>query len=202
MLDATSGMVVNDVDVTFPRPTTTQSYHYTTTSVLNTTTSLIESFEVEGSGSIDSKNYQAILTLVSDPVTQFIVQVVNLRHFTQTSHPVAVNTGGVWTVEQVIDSESETYTPTIQVMAKGVVVDEITFGAFDAGKFAATIAADPVTGAICCNVLEFTSESREFVARSWIYVAEDQGGKRLAQIMDVADSRDIRIRNDSSLLSV
>lgn len=199
---ATSGMLVNGVDVTFPRPTTTVRNHYTTTTVQNLTTGEITSVVIDGSGSIDSKNYTALLTLISDPVTQFIVQVVNLRHFTQTSHQVAVNNDGVWTGETIIDSESETFTPTIQVMAKGAVIDEITFGAFDAGKFAATIAADPVTGAICCNVLEFTDDTRDFVARSWIYVADDQGGKRLSQIMAVADSRNIRIRNDSSLLSV
>lgn len=199
---ATPGIEINGVDVTFPRPTTTQFNYYTTTTVTVTATGALVSFSVEGSGGIDSRNYTAIFILASDPVSQFIVQVVNLRHFTQTSHPVAVNTGGVWTVETVIDSETETYTPTIQVSAKGAVIDEIPFGAFDAGKFAATIAADPVTGAICCNVLEFTGDDRAEVARSWIYVADDTGGKRLSEIMDVDDSRDIRIRNDSSLLSV
>lgn len=198
----TAWMSVNGREVTFPRPIETVVFNRTTTIQRNTETQQIISVVYEGQTVTDRREYAALLNLVSDISTDFVVQAVNVRHFMQVSHPVAVNNDGVWSQETVIDSESETYTPKIQVMAKGVMVDEIDVGAFNIGKFVATIAADPLTGAICCNVLEFTSETRDTVARSWIYVADDQGGRRLSQIMNVDDSRDIRIRNDNSLRSV
>lgn len=201
-LNASSFMSVNGITTAFPRPPETLASTRTVTTVRNTITSVIVSQEAVGSTAIDRKEYTALFPLISEPTVGFVAQVVLERHFTQTSHPEAVFDGTTWTIETVIDSESETYAGRMQVMAKGSVVDDIPVDQDNVGNFAATIAADPIAGAICCNVLEFTDDTRDFVARSWIYVADDQGGKRLSQIMAVADSRDIRIRNDSSLLSV
>lgn len=201
-LNPSSFMSVNGVSTSFPRPPESLASTRTITTVTNTTTNVVISQDAAGSTFIDRKEYIALYPLISEPTVGFVVQVVLERHFTQASHPEASFDGTNWIIETVIDSETEVYTGRLQVMAKGAVVDDIEVDQDNVGNFSATIAADPVTGAICCNVLEFTGEDRAAVAHSWIYVADDTGGKRLSQIMAVADSRDIRIRNDSSLLSV
>lgn len=71
-------------------------------------------------------------------------------------------------------------------------------------QYVASSATDPLTGAVCVNVLELDTlaGSNAPPLRSWIILADDKGAKLLHEVMDVPDTTDIRVRNDPTLLSV
>lgn len=66
-------------------------------------------------------------------------------------------------------------------------------GGKTAGFFDVTVAADPFTGAVCVNLVEYTTSMRTTAVRSWLFLADSTGGKFLHEaVKEVADSRDIK----------
>jgi len=72
----------------------------------------------------------------------------------------------------------------------------------DFGYFACPSANDPLTGALCFNLLQFSDPQRVLVTRSWIFVVDDQGIKPLSQIMNIPAGSSVRIQSDSTLMCV
>ena len=71
-------------------------------------------------------------------------------------------------------------------------------------QYVACSAIDPLTGAVCVNVLELDTLAGAFAPplRSWIILADDTGAKMLHEVMDVPESDAIRVKKDYALLSV
>lgn len=70
-------------------------------------------------------------------------------------------------------------------------------------QYVASSATDPLTGAVCVNVLEIDAQDANALPlRSWIILADDKGAKLLHEVMDVPESTDIRVKKDYALLSV
>lgn len=71
-------------------------------------------------------------------------------------------------------------------------------------RYVASSATDPLTGAVCVNVLELDALAGADAPalRSWIILADDRGAKMLHEVMDVPAGTDIRIEKDYALLSV
>ena len=71
-------------------------------------------------------------------------------------------------------------------------------------QYVACSAIDPLTGAVCVNVLELDLLAGPFAPplRSWIILADDTGAKMLHEVMDVPESDAIRVKKDYALLSV
>ena len=75
---------------------------------------------------------------------------------------------------------------------------------FTSVQYVACSAIDPLTGAVCVNVLELDTLAGAFAPplRSWIILADDTGAKMLHEVMDVPESDAIRVKKDYALLSV
>ena len=71
-------------------------------------------------------------------------------------------------------------------------------------QYVVSSAADPLTGAVCANILEIDSLAGDQAPplRSWIVLADDTGAKLLHQVMDVPNTTGIRVKKDYELLSV
>ena len=66
-------------------------------------------------------------------------------------------------------------------------------GGKTAAFFDVTVAADPFTGAVCMNLVEYTTSMRSTAVRSWLFLADSTGGKFLHEaVKEVDDSRDIK----------
>ena len=67
-------------------------------------------------------------------------------------------------------------------------------------QYAVSAAADPYTGALCFNLLEFVGESTK-ASRSWLYIADDTGVRPLSQLLPGLPNN-AKVLSDNSLLSV
>ena len=104
---------------------------------------------------------------------------------------------------------THTYSRRLTVTCRGVevlVVD--TSLESDANwtriQYAALSAADPLTGAVCVNVVELDYQAGASAPplRSWIVLADDKGAKQLRDVLELPDGTDVRVEKDFSLLSV
>lgn len=151
-------------------------------------------------GGVLTRSQVGVTILYVDPSIELLAKVEPRRDVTVTS------------VAGEPDVTVETFSRKLSVLCKGTEVlslDESMEGWEDASRkqFVASYAVDPYTGATCLNILEletFTVMPFPPVLRSWIILADDTGGKFLHEVMDMPEDTetDIRIKNDSSLLSV
>lgn len=108
----------------------------------------------------------------------------------------------IWMVGEPIPTEE--ITRSLSVSKNGVSVLDIALNddTIDSDHFVCPSANDPLTGALCFNVLQFTNQLRAKVMRSWIFVVDDQGIKPLSQIMSIPAGSGVRIQSDSTLMCV
>lgn len=71
-------------------------------------------------------------------------------------------------------------------------------------QYVVSSAADPLTGAVCVNILEIDTLDSIHAPplRSWILLADDKSAKHLHEVMDIPEGTGIRIKKDYALLSV
>lgn len=108
----------------------------------------------------------------------------------------------IWRVGE--SSPVEEQSRSLSISKNGVSIMNIALGdnAIDSNHFVCPSANDPLTGALCFNVLQFTNALRAKVMRSWIFVVDDQGIKPLSQIMNIPAGSGVRIQSDSTLMCV
>lgn len=62
-------------------------------------------------------------------------------------------------------------------------------------------AADPMTGSLLVNVQEVHQETRH-ARKSWIFLVDDTGAKPLHTVLNIPPGTDVRVRDNSDLISV
>ena len=119
----------------------------------------------------------------------------------RTSPPTVVNNGS--------ETTTESFSRQLTVVHKGeefFQLDEpvATMADLQNYQFVVSQAADPLTGAVCINILELDVAAGIFAPplRSWIILADDVSAKFLHEVMDVPEGTGIRIKTDPTLLSV
>ena len=88
----------------------------------------------------------------------------------------------------------------VTVWHKGGSVLTIDYTSSPTNQYAVSAAADPYTGALCFNLLEFVGESTK-ASRSWLYIADDTGARPLSQLLPGLPNN-AKVLSDNSLLSV
>lgn len=112
-------------------------------------------------------------------------------------------TSGGTLLEPVSDSrttESEVQFRLVTVWHRGGSVLTIDYTSSPTNQYAVSAAADPYTGALCFNLLEFVGESTK-ASRSWLYIADDTGVRPLSQLLPGLPNN-AKVLSDNSLLSV
>ena len=158
-------------------------------------------YTVSGSNHHRYENFTALGVLFFDPTTEFVVtaQKILIEEYTAVAVP---DVGGSWHWEPPYPG-GETYTDRgdVVVMCRGQTVLTIDMEDRTTMHYAVSVAADPLTGAILANLLEFTTPSRLEVRRSWLFLADDQTCRPLHEVMKIP-ATGVAIHSDRSLLSV
>ena len=130
-----------------------------------------------------------------------VVTVIDNTSDNRTSPPTVVDGGS--------ETTTESFSRQLTVVHKGVEFFKLeesvpTMDDLQSRQFVVSQAADPLTGAVCINILELDIAAGIFAPplRSWIILADDVSAKFLHEVMDVPVGTDIRVKNDSTLLSV
>ena len=117
--------------------------------------------------------------------------------------------GDAGTVDNSTSETTHSYRRQLKVVCRGaevLVVDTpVPDGTnFTGIQYVALSAADPLTGAVCVNILEldYMAGSDAPPLRSWIVLADDKGAKLLRDVLPIPDGTDVRIESDTILLSV
>lgn len=147
------------------------------------------------------ENFTALGVLFFDPTTEFVVTAQKVR-ISEYSAVVVSDFPGSWRWEPPFP-DGETYSDRgdVVVMCRGQVVLTIDMEDRTTMHYAVSVAADPLTGAILANLLEFTTPSRLEVRRSWLFLADDQTCKQLHEVMEIP-ATGVSVQSDRSLLSV
>lgn len=118
----------------------------------------------------------------------------------QTGMPLPEDNGSI--------SSTETLSRNIKAVCNGAVILDDTVTVTDPTMwqrvdFVASSATDPLTGAVCVNILEIDPIAWMLPpTRSWIILADDTGAKHLHEVMDVPSGTAVRVKKDYALLSV
>ena len=106
-------------------------------------------------------------------------------------------------------TETRTYERRLVAVFKGneiLRVETPVSGDADLFKvlYAASSAIDPLTGAVCVNVLEIDTLAGDFAPplRSWIILVDDVNAQLLSEVMTLPGDSTVRIKKDFALLSV
>jgi hypothetical protein len=97
-------------------------------------------------------------------------------------------------------TNTETYRRTVTIWFGSAAVASVDYTDSPTNKYAVSAAADPYTGALCFNLLEFVGESTK-ASRSWLYIADDTGVRPLSQLLPGLPAN-AKVLSDNSLLSV
>ena len=149
--------------------------------------------------------------IFADPLTELFVYSEAVRRVVSTQD--SYNTYSRFGAGQVSVRDETTETVTklrkLTVKCRGVDVLTVETPVADGeslGKmgYVASAAADPLTGAVCVNILEISTLLGDDSppTRSWIILADDTGAKMLHEVIDIPNSTDIRVKGDYALLSV
>ena len=117
-----------------------------------------------------------------------------------TSEGYTSGGGNQETVSDNRTTESEVQFRLVTVWHKGGSVLTIDYTSSPTNQYAVSAAADPYTGALCFNLLEFVGESTK-ASRSWLYIADDTGVRPLSQLLPGLPNN-AKVLSDNSLLSV
>jgi len=117
--------------------------------------------------------------------------------------------GAEGTVDNSTSITTHTYARRLTVACRGVEV-LVVDTPLDSNtnwtriQYAALSATDPLTGALCVNVVELDYQAGASAPplRSWIVLADDKGAKQLRDVLELPDGTDVRVEKDFSLLSV
>lgn len=117
--------------------------------------------------------------------------------------------GDAGTVDNSTSETTHSYRRQLKVVCRGAEVLVVDTPVPDSTNFTgiqyvALSAADPLTGAVCINILEldYMAGSDAPPLRSWIVLADDKGAKLLRDVLPIPDGTDVRIESDTILLSV
>ena len=103
---------------------------------------------------------------------------------------------------------TDTRRRNIRAVCKGNVILDETVDVADPemwGRvdFVASSATDPLTGAVCVNILEIDPiNPRSPPTRSWVILADDAGARHLHEVMNLPSGTSVRVKKDYALLSV
>lgn len=112
-----------------------------------------------------------------------------------------VGDGGQGYTRQFTSDVVET-TSEFRVVCKGRTLLSFEVDLSEFYRCVAFLAADPMTGALLVNVQEVQTFSR-VPRKSWLFLADDQGGKLLSDVMtDLPGGDDIKAVNNASIFSV
>lgn len=117
--------------------------------------------------------------------------------------------GDAGTVDNSTNETTHAYRRQLKVTCRGIdvlVVDTPVPNStgWTGIQYVALSAADPLTGAVCVNVLEldYFAGAGAPPLRSWIVLADDKGAKLLRDVLPIPEGTDVRIESDTLLLSV
>ena len=163
--------------------------------------------------SVTTKEYGFTHILFVDHLTDLIVTAHYVHHSVVTA--ITDNTynsppgGSAGTVDNSTTTDTHQYSRRLVAKCKGhevLRVDTPLSGPehYTSVQYVACSATDPLTGAVCVNVLELDLLAGPFAPplRSWIILADDTGAKMLHEVMDAPASDAIRVKKDYALLSV
>lgn len=91
-----------------------------------------------------------------------------------------------------------------KVTCRGVTLLSLDFDAGEVWRFRVFLASDPMTGALVVNLQEVNGSTGPMtIRRSWLFAVDDQGAKRLDQILPLPEgSTSIKVLSNAALFSV